>query len=728
MNKTLRILAVTAALCGLAQPPLARACGGEDYGPVSVNTHNPDLPLDRVTRGAIGIVPAGRAWHRVDRVVAWRVLTGVPLDGTEYEAWIRVLRAMHHGGPIDPEVVGVSPIEEGVDPDPNVWYAAREAAVGTRGPTIANGWNAGGAWVSNCLSDAFVTAAGVATARRAAYGANSDMLRQWVDGQDAVFSNCGERPGTTPAPLDSTAPEGARRDRAWQIAAAHFYAGRYADAERAFTAVAADTASPWSALARYLTVRTLTRAAQRDRDTPDAATLDRAQRALDALLADPAATRVHAMARAYQGWLSSMRDPAALAHAAGIALARHDDAFEQHLRDYDRAIDRRPDAAFARQPDDADRMTAWIAVLEGRPDGRTIALDNWRRTRLPVWLAAVLLSDGAARDPALTPALDAARAVRRDDPAYATVHYHRLRVLAARGEPVYDEAAALLASLTDDDGPSARGLVRALAASQAPDLARFLTHAHGPTAGMVSGSEMIVPPEGAEANHEAFTAVGARILGQRVPLAVLMRAAGASQLPAPLRAMVLRVAIARAAWLDDAAALTAASAQFDLLPDPERRAMRALTQAPTVDARHLELLRALLLGTNVTLELATPYLDADEPDDGTWDPSTNAPREGALQSARFLTAAERTALARERTRLTSNLDLRTWIANECARLAPQFRTDPAMPALLAAAVRNTRNNGEAPGAPVHAASRAAFTTLHRLYPRSPEARATRYWY
>ena len=51
-----------------------------------------------------------------------------------------------------------------------------------------------------------------------------------------------------------------------------------------------------------------------------------------------------------------------------------------------------------------------------------------------------------------------------------------------------------------------------------------------------------------------------------------------------------------------------------------------------------------------------------------------------------------------------------------------------MPALLAAAVQNTRNNGCDPGAPVHRASRAAFAALQRLFPRSPEARATRYWY
>lgn len=69
-----------------------------------------------------------------------------------------------------------------------------------------------------------------------------------------------------------------------------------------------------------------------------------------------------------------------------------------------------------------------------------------------------------------------------------------------------------------------------------------------------------------------------------------------------------------------------------------------------------------------------------------------------------------------------------WVANELARLAPLSLRDPEMPALLASAVRGTRNNGCPPAAAIHAASRAAFTALHRYFPRSAEARDTRYWY
>ncbi len=94
----------------------------------------------------------------------------------------------------------------------------------------------------------------------------------------------------------------------------------------------------------------------------------------------------------------------------------------------------------------------------------------------------------------------------------------------------------------------------------------------------------------------------------------------------------------------------------------------------------------------------------------------------------FLSAAERAAFGRERARWSATGDATTWLAAEAARLAPRMTAVPTMPAVLAAAIANTRNNGCAPAAPVHRASRAAFMALRTLFPRSPEARAARYWY
>src|SRR5262249_62320226 len=50
-------------------------------------------------------------------------------------------------------------------------------------------------------------------------------------------------------------------DRAYQIAAAHFYASDYDTAKRMFADIAKDSSSPWRQVAPYLQARTLFRQA-----------------------------------------------------------------------------------------------------------------------------------------------------------------------------------------------------------------------------------------------------------------------------------------------------------------------------------------------------------------------------------------------------------------------------------------------------------------------------------
>ncbi len=91
-------------------------------------------------------------------------------------------------------------------------------------------------------------------------------------------------------------------------------------------------------------------------------------------------------------------------------------------------------------------------MLEGRRASadstpRSVAIENYRRSGANVWLVAALIAPGDPRDESLTPILTAARAVPREDPAYASARYHRLRLLSARGAAVYDEAVSLAADL-----------------------------------------------------------------------------------------------------------------------------------------------------------------------------------------------------------------------------------------------------------------------------------------
>ncbi|MFO0608624.1 MAG: hypothetical protein U0324_35990 [Polyangiales bacterium] len=717
-------------LAGEASP-----CGGGPYeGPVDVAVANPDLPLTSFAAGRVGVVLRAWGMRRGALVVAYRSFTRAPLDADEQRGFLAY--AVNAYRSIDPRII--DPAAPARDPAtapgepflPSVepYATARaEAGAGPWAGVAANGWSQNGEWTTNCLGDAFRAAGDALRARVARHGAGSPAVARWVEGQDAVFTNCGEAPGQTPAALPDDAPADERRDRAWHIAAAHFYAGRFDLAERAFRAIAADRASPWRGMARYLVVRTITRAAQRGRATPDVVLLGRAAAEARSLRDDPAAGDVGEMARRYEGWIDSLRAGDGRAHDLGVALARPGlgARFGESLGDYTALLVRAREP-FARQPGDRDRLTAWIAAVEGAlPRDASVAL--FAQTRESAWAVAALMSDGPAADRSLDAALAHAGAATRDDPAWASLRYHRLRVLAARGGLRYDEVAAARAQLTEADGPSARNLFRDLAVDAAPDLDRLLAAAHGTPAAwsMEDGTARPLAPN--ESVADDLTPYGAAALSSRVPLATLARAAASGALPVALRAKVAEAALLRAALLDDVAVVQAIGAIAARLPAEVSARLQPVIRAPTRDRRRYEALLRLGLdgGSPLLATSVMPVGDWAPPD--AWLVHCGSPLP-AVTPARFLTAAERAQWASERARAAGFGGVEALLPREAARLAALLPREPRMPALLAAAVQGTRNHGCPARAPISAASRAAFQALHRLFPRSAEARATPYWY
>lgn len=707
-------------------------------GPVYINTRNPDLPLGRFAAGHLGVVGS---WATSFQVVAYRLLAGAPLDDAERAAFVRFERVTYAS--TDPLAVdswvpvaateGVREPAGPYVPDDDPWRAAREAALGSRGPDIPNGWSTDSAWTPNCLADSFRSAAAALRERVIHYGDRSDAVRAWVDAQDAVFSNCGPTPGRTPLVLHEASAPQQRRDRAYQIAAAHFYAGRYDDAERAFTAIAADADSPWSNLSRYLVLRSITRAAQRGRATPDATRLARAAQQAEALLADPSRAAVHDMTRRYGGWIDALRDPGARLHSLGVDVMTpgRGAAIAGDLHDYVVLYESTATAAAQRVPDAADSLTTWLAVRrEASPmaSRREAALALFARTRERSWLIAALQSSGDPRDRRLDPVLAAARAVERSDVGFATAQYEQLRWRLARGERVHEEIVRTSHELTDDDGPTARNLFRELALQAATDVDHFVTVAYGRPAGWAGDASLVLPAPAAAHGTipEDFSPIAAAVLSQRVPIGVLLHVAASPTLPWALRDRVTIAALHRAALLDDEVAFQAAAALVPRMSEEAARRVRALAQAATRDARRLELLHSLLLGGGAWW-VATSMIDSVETPVDPWAARCDGTAP-TVAPAWFLTAAERSAWVRERARWVAPGDAPTWLATAAAELAPRMPAEARMPAVLAAAVRNTRNNGCAPGASVHRASRAASVALLRLFPRSAEARATRYWY
>lgn len=197
----------------------------------------------------------------------------------------------------------------------------------------------------NCPADAFRNAAATLQKRVQQLGADNAYINDWVKAQDQVFSNC-NGPGTLPRiqeswpqpgkkesaeappspaiPADAApdAPAHIKADRAYQIAAAYFYAGVFDTAEKRFEEIAKDASSPWRTMAPYLAARALIRKGTlgAGANQLDAAALREAEARLHAILQNPALGDIHPAAARLLNLVRLKLYPQKRAHELASAL------------------------------------------------------------------------------------------------------------------------------------------------------------------------------------------------------------------------------------------------------------------------------------------------------------------------------------------------------------------------------------------------------------------------
>ena len=302
-------LLLATVLLGLASP--AFPCGPFFPQAVFTFTRHPDLPLENFLRGQLGIVLP--TYSRSHLYLSYRYLAGKPFSPEQLAAlegvWIR-------RRPSD-----VSGALQKAPKPPNwikLWVEARKKIPGldTSAPAPLGVHNPLGAYRSerigttyigyyNCLSDAFRTAVHTLEERVGRFGVDSAAVNSWVQAQDRVFANCsGGGNGLEKQqflPLNASAEDSPliRADRAYQMGAAHFYAGNFEIAGKVFEEIAHDPDSPWSWLAPLLVARSLIRQATvyTEPGKPDRAFLVQAETQLQKVLADNSLRRTHPSAR-----------------------------------------------------------------------------------------------------------------------------------------------------------------------------------------------------------------------------------------------------------------------------------------------------------------------------------------------------------------------------------------------------------------------------------------------
>jgi hypothetical protein len=345
----------------------------------------------------------------------------------------------------------------------------------------------------NCQADAFSTAIVTLRSRVKTWGAHSAELADWIKGQDAVFSNCGanrhavsypaNRPdiiSSSPIVAPSNAPILLRQDREYQIAAAQFYSAQLDTSRVSFKTIAQDAASPWRGIARYLVARSLVREAfLTATDGPDDVRasfapdlMKQAQRELESmrgehlpgislhsvqsllhlvrLRTEPQA-RLREMSAALAGpktdtfYKQDLGDLTWYLNGELDSLAIREDAEDGNFNVKNPKDDYRPLKLEQKLPgfekafrDVADlRSTSplidWLVTFQSPSKAaKEHALAEWKRTGNTAWLAAAIMKESSS-DPEASTLIEGAGHIPPTSPAWATITYHRLRLLVETG-------------------------------------------------------------------------------------------------------------------------------------------------------------------------------------------------------------------------------------------------------------------------------------------------------
>ena len=562
----------------------AQTCGPDWPEAVFVKRNGPDAPYDAFVRGRLGVPQTGYRMRHL--VILYRYLNSLPLSTEEQSAAVKANShfesnwntdqqnpSLQHGGFL-------------------AWVEARKGFGPVDGFVPQNPFGTQDAWqfdsnFASCLDDAFSNAARTLRDRAATYGGHSSDVVEWVRGQDAVFRNCGDTKVSLAA-LPASAPQWLKYDRAYQRGAASLYQGKYDDALSAFSAIAADPRSSWSALSRYLVGRIMVRRAvalevyspdQNDEPSQEPrldnylSQLRAARTELLAMRNDP---RMRSLTHAIDGMLDRVNarlEPEVQARtlASRLTASTPDSNFYQDVLDLnyllsDNAgakaddLNDRPENDVPPPSNDSERQAAdlleWIKAFQAGDEAES--LRHWKSSHSKPWLVAALMNAKAGA-PGVAELLQAAADVRPNETAYPAVTYHRLRLLPANAS-TRDDLLAVLPQLVANESVSTHNLFAELNARSAPDLKTWLGQAgRRPAAESTFDDEdalndEVKPQPCGPALHDKdtplFAADVATVLNTRLPLNLLVQAAESTILPPNLRFQVAQAAWTRAVLLD----------------------------------------------------------------------------------------------------------------------------------------------------------------------------------
>jgi hypothetical protein len=741
-----RVLLGAALLAGLLPLAVVWACGPffepEVFTPAQ---HPQDLQL--FATGKLGILQP--TYWQADHVVAFRYLNRGHLSKAEQLAY---------APPPAPTPTGTWEKQQKAQLEQSAayrWTQARsqftqrplaKAPTANRAVEIQHPGFVEQIEVLNCPDNAFDTAIGTLQSRAQTWGSQSADLQNWILGQDAVFANCSDPAGVMPTPAPANAGQLLKQDRAYQTAAAHFYALQYDDALSGFLAIAQDKSSPWARWGEYLAARSEIRKA--------AATIPTVESGDGLANFDPALMQ---SAQARLTRVAKTSDPqikhAALAEISFVNLRLDPEA---HLNEAANALaGPSPDPEFARHLDDlrflADHnirgdaeLLRWMGLSEKSEKINPAA--EWKSSNSLPWLVAAI-SAAKPADPETPSLIAAAAALAPSSPGYETASYHRIRLLILSGQlqQARDLATTLLSSLPSKKNAGTRNELLGLRMATAPTFTAFLEDAPRQVLDFAFSPEPV--PDtlsvGLEASTEQVPSIqfdldSVAAFNSQLPLSFWMTASDShSPLPQNLREGIAWAGWVRAVQLDD----TAAAAHLaPSLPASVRAIAGDSTGFPaTLAMLSNPGLRPYIeqgVQRTVTFHQLDSYRDNWWVDGSGVTPSHDwSDQSLAMQPPRtpltFLTPEERDRAQKELETLKDLPPGITWLGRRAIDYVKAHPDDPHAAESLYLTVRATRYSpyiDQAKQGAQQAVSKEAFDLLHRRYPKSTWAAKTPYYY
>ncbi|MFH0785901.1 MAG: hypothetical protein V2B20_28675 [Pseudomonadota bacterium] len=721
----LMLSAVLAVLLMSAILPasIARASGGDED---RENWFEPQyqVPKAELLHAATshpGIVQGG--YWRIHQFLAYRMLTGHPLTAEQVEK-LNIDRW---------RIAGMSGFVDSGDALGS-WLKAREAVPDAPSVEIkvyfAKKWTS----VVNCRDDAFYHAAATLANRLERGGVV--WAAEWLQGQDAVFSNCSGESLVLPAAPPPAAPAWLKDDRRYQQAAARFYNLQHAEARRNFLAIAEDTTSSWNPLAAYLAARTLTRKVTLECDklfdftvAPEGSCREDMMTAEGELAS---LVKTFSPARGLLGWVRIRLHPKEWFDETATLLAAPQlvPDFSQDLVDYLLMYDVFP----AEWKEEAKApFTQWIYAMQASVDQKKAAeafnraRDLWRKHGEEVWLLPMAIA--APHVTPDLPELTAMEAVAPTSPAYMSIRYYLAKLAIHDGRLA--EARGMVDDLLHNSREPLTGSVKnrlaALQLQLAETAGAFFAAAprrHLKTSAD-SGENWGVGQtlEDDPLITYARDAVGA--LNWIIPLEVLQPFALRSDLPAPVKEMLPEAVWTRAVLLgnfpvaDKVAGLLEAAAPVENAPLWQRYG-----QAEGAKAKEIA---AMLILVN-TPEFH-PYVSSERDSSHYWWCSLKDDgdyRQEANITPQFIKKEDAVQAAAEQARLSVLPNGTDYLAPFLLARAQAVPGDPDIPKALHLLVQATK--GGCISEKTSGYSQQAFRWLHKKHPQNEWTKKTPYHY